>query len=116
LWQDPAQAGKDQVETLTKALREAYPAADLRWKPASENKIAYASILSALCDPAVRKHPAYLVRGPWNEQLLTAMTIFPNKRLGKIDLIDAASRAGLEVSKLTTSFASAFMAGLGRQG
>jgi predicted phage terminase large subunit-like protein len=116
LWQDPGQAGKDQNETLTKALREAYPAADIRHIPATKDKVTYASILSAMCDPQSRKAPAYIVRAPWNEQLLTAMTIFPNKRLGKIDLIDAASRAGLEVSKLTTSFASAFMAGLGRQG
>ena len=113
-WQDPAQAGKVEREHCDRLMREAYPAADIRVQVASKNKTVYASTLSALCDPT-SKGKAYIVRGSWNETLLSELTSFPTKGV-KDDLVDAASRAGLEVSKLTTGFASAFLAGLGRTG
>lgn len=93
LWQDPGQAGKDQME----AYRTHLSGWSVRTQVASENKLAYADIWS----PLVEKGQVYVVRGPandpWHEAFFLEGDGFPDGKHD--DQIDAVSRAMLELTE-----------------
>jgi len=115
-WQDPAQAGKAEAHATTKAQRAAAPNVQIEVVSASKNKEAYAKILSARCDRHVQERTGkrvYMVRGPWNDWLLSELQRFPSRET-KDDGVDAASRAYLHIHDKRSGFAQSFLAGLSR--
>lgn len=93
LWQDPGQAGKDQME----AYRVHMAGFALKTQVASQNKLAYADIWS----PLVEQGKVYVVRGPandpWHEAFFLEGDGFPDGKYD--DQIDAVSRAMLELTE-----------------
>ncbi|CAB4176247.1 Archaeophage PsiM2, terminase large subunit [uncultured Caudovirales phage] len=82
--QDPGQAGKYQVKMMVKLLA----GFTVRYSPETGDKIVRASPLSAQAEAGNVK----LLRGSWNEALLSELENFPS--LGAHDdQVDAASRA-----------------------
>ena len=85
VWQDPGQAGKAQVAHQRKLLtRKGYV---LAAEPATSNKETYAKLWS----PVAERGDVYLVRGPWNEALISACEAFPTPGVHD-DPVDAVSR------------------------
>lgn len=85
VWQDPGQAGKAQVAHQRKLLtRKGYV---LAAEPATQNKETYAKLWS----PVAERGDVYLVRGPWNEALISACEAFPTPGVHD-DPVDAVSR------------------------
>lgn len=81
--QDPGQAGKTQVLHLTRQLA-GWP---VRTSPESGDKITRAEPLAS----QVNVGNVLLLRGGWNDDLISEMRLFPNGR--NDDQIDALSRA-----------------------
>lgn len=88
--QDPGQAGKSQVEYLSRKLA----GFTYRFKPVTGDKVVRASPLSS----AVNAGTVYLVRGDWNDRFLSRMDAFPTKGIPD-DEIDAAADAFDELSQ-----------------
>ncbi len=87
-WQDPGQAGKDQVQQIKSSL----PGYIVKSTPAREDKITYASPVSTQAEAG----NVYLVRGPWNEAFLAELEAFPDGK--QKDIADGTSRAFLELA------------------
>jgi predicted phage terminase large subunit-like protein len=81
--QDPGQAGKTQALHLTRMLA-GYP---VHTSPESGDKVTRAEPLAA----QVNVGNVLMVRGPWNDELIAEMRLFPNGTHD--DQIDALSRA-----------------------
>lgn len=88
IWQDPGQAGKDQVATIKSELAGFV----VRSMVARENKIAYAGPLSTQAENG----NVYMVRAPWNDAFLAEMEGFPGGPHD--DIPDAAARAFIELA------------------
>lgn len=115
-WQDPAQGGKAEAQATTKAQRDAEPSTQIAVELAGKNKTHYAKILSARCDEHYQRRTntrTYMVRGEWNQWILTELEKFPTRGV-KDDGLDAASRAYLHIHQKRSGFASTFMAGMSR--
>lgn len=91
LWQDPGQAGKEQAESYKNELREV--GRKVLIQTAAKNKEAYADIWS----PIVERGDVYIVRGPWNDRLITQLEQFPDGNHD--DMVDAGSRAMIELTR-----------------
>lgn len=93
LWQDPGQAGKDQMDSYRKHLA----GFAVKTRVASANKLAYADIWS----PLVEKGKVYVVRGPsgdpWHDEFFGEGDMFPDGKHD--DQIDAVSRAMVELTE-----------------
>jgi phage terminase large subunit-like protein len=81
--QDPGQAGVDQVRGFAAEA----PGTVTASSPESGSKVVRASPLSAM----QQHHRVFLVRGPWNAELVEEYGNFPNSRMSA--LVDAGSRA-----------------------
>ena len=83
--QDPAQAGKHQVKSLS-ALLQGY---DVRFRPASGDKITRFSPFSAQAEA----RNVDVVRGKWNERWFRELENFPPEEHGHDDDADSTSEA-----------------------
>ena len=81
--QDPAQAGKDQAQSIVSMLAP-YIA---RYSLESGDKVLRAEGMSAQQEVG----NVYLLRAPWNDKFVAEAALFPNGRYK--DQVDAASRA-----------------------
>ena len=88
--QDPGQAGKDQVRSISKDL------AGYRFKssPESGDKATRAEPLAAQCEAG----NVDILKGDWNADFLDEICAFPNGEF--MDQVDASSRAFNELVKL----------------
>lgn len=86
VWQDPGQAGKQQVEHQRKLLMRHGLALDA--EPATANKETYAKLWS----PVAERGDVYLVRGPWNDAFMSEHEAFPTPGVHD-DQVDMMSRA-----------------------
>lgn len=85
--QDPGQAGKAQVQYLTRALQ----GFNVRSSPETGDKTTRALPLSAQAEAG----NVFLVEGAWNDTFLDEVSMFPNSTFK--DQVDAASRAFAEL-------------------
>lgn len=83
VWQDPGQAGVADVEATAGDLK----GHRFRRIRASQNKVAYAEVWSAIAEHGT----VYVVRGPWNEAFFREIEAFPEGRHD--DAVDAVSGA-----------------------
>jgi predicted phage terminase large subunit-like protein len=83
LWQDPAQAGKVDVQ-LTKGFLMGF---HVESEVAREDKIVYAGPFSTQAEAG----NVDVLAGPWNDEFFTEMEAFPDGR--HKDIVDACSRA-----------------------
>jgi predicted phage terminase large subunit-like protein len=83
LWTDPGQAGKADVDNLTRVLR----GYTVRAEAAREDKRTYAGPVSSYVERGLLS----LVRGAWTEAYLSELESFPTGRHD--DMTDATSRA-----------------------
>lgn len=94
-WQDPAQAGKDQIRHIRSELADFA----VGTQTATQNKKAYAKLWSAKAEP--RNGAIFgdfiLVRGSWNAEFLAEAQAFDGG--AHDDMIDAVSRAHLELGE-----------------
>lgn len=101
-WQDPGQAGKDQIRHIRAAL--AGHAVDAQ--TATQDKQAYAKLWSTIAEPrdGSRYGDVILVRGDWNAAFLAEAQGFPDG--SHDDMVDAVSRAclGLQHAAPVRSF------------
>ena len=81
--QDPGQAGKTQVLHLTRQLA----GYSVRTSPESGDKVTRAEPLAS----QINIGNVMMLRGPWNDDLVAEMRMFPNGR--NDDQVDALSRA-----------------------
>jgi len=89
VWQDPGQAGVADVEATAGHLR----GHRFRRIRASQNKVAYAEVWSAIAEHGT----VYVVRGPWNEPFFREIEGFPDGRHD--DQVDAVSGAFQTLTK-----------------
>jgi predicted phage terminase large subunit-like protein len=92
-WQDPGQAGKDQIANIKRALVGHV----VKSMVAREDKITYAGPLSTQAEAG----NVYLVRAPWNEAFLAELESFPEGK--QKDITDGSSRAFLGLDSSTAS-------------
>lgn len=88
IWQDPGQAGKADVSVFVRKL-QGYT---VRGVPAREDKVTYASPLSAQAEQQNVK----VVRGNWNREWFDELEGFPDGRYK--DQVDSASLGYLRLS------------------
>lgn len=86
VWQDPGQAGKQQVEHQRKLLMRHGLVLDA--EPATSNKETYAKLWS----PVAERGDVYLVRGAWNDAFMSEHEAFPTAGVHD-DQVDMMSRA-----------------------
>lgn len=89
LWQDPAQAGKVDVQ-LTKGFLLGY---HVESEVAREDKLVYAGPFST----QVEAGNVDVLQAPWNEALFSELESFPDGR--HKDIVDACSRAFMGLAK-----------------
>lgn len=95
--QDPGQAGKAQVLSLSKELM-GYP---YTFSPETGDKLTRAQPLAAQAEAG----NVYLVRGSWNKDFIDELTTFPNGKFA--DQVDAASRAFMRLLESKSSMLDA---------
>lgn len=84
--QDPGQAGKDQIRSLVANLH----GFKVYFSPESGDKVTRADPFSSQCQAGNVK----LVKGPWVDEWLDEVTMFPNGRKDRVDsTVRAYSRA-----------------------
>lgn len=91
--QDPAQAGKDQIEQYV-LLLDGY---DVRGERETGDKVLRARSLSAQAEVGNVR----IVRGHWNDAYLNQLTAFPNPRVHD-DAVDASTGAYRDLQALTS--------------
>lgn len=95
--QDPGQAGKDQVRSLTANLH----GFRVRSSVESGDKVVRADPISSQCEAGNIK----IVKGAWNDDFLDELSYFPNGRLDRVDALGRAYRRAIDIA-LTASRAT----------